>query len=655
MLQSHHRARRLVAVATMAALAALLAGCARMTPPTLDPGEDPLNVIYIAKHDSITPSSRQMRVLPSSAYRPQWFFLARRKPPRQLPFPGKIHGALAQAMAVLPGSTPVRVMITFTDTVKVPVFPRLVPEQVRDALGKNATALDSVQLVVANLRQLRGLRYGPDTLALKNTYGATILDTYWLIQAISAVMPLDRVNPLAARTDVLFIRLDAGPQAPHHDGVPDNDMDAARASIGSDHYFDLGPAGGYMALIDTGVRSTHRLLCNPSSLCMVADCYSTLGTLIGPKHCSPWDPKCQAPGAGDTYVEGHGTSSAAILVGNGASLATSTGDAHTPGNRGVTTASLDCFQVYDGERNLSAGAAVKAFELARERLDHVIVAEMQDTSAAMADVAKAADNAYLTGAVVVAANGNFEGAGTGFPARGRRVIGVGAYHLQFDAYVQGQAWGSTDDGRVKPDIVAPSYTETATNGGDDAMGYFTGTSGATPYAAGAALLLRNWMTAAELNPSFDPGQVYAHLILAGDEVGPFSPTSRHGAGRIHLPAGGSSWYGKVWVSEATRSVDVPIDIAAGDGIKKLSAAIWWPETTPTAGGPPDTHNDVDLAIVSPGLFGSAQATSAGRNGVFERAVVSGSPTLSGRWILRINSYTQRTGPQIVYWAASLMP
>ena len=39
------------------------------------------------------------------------------------------------------------------------------------------------------------------------------------------------------------------------------------------------------------------------------------------------------------------------------------------------------------------------------------------------------------------------------------------------------------------------------------------TSGAAPYVAGAAALLRNWIL--QVRPSVDPGHIYALLILSG--------------------------------------------------------------------------------------------------------------------------------------------
>jgi hypothetical protein len=634
----------------------LVAGCAPLQPPPLRAGDDPFDVIHIAAYGSVDPASRRVEMLPRSAYRSRWFFDRPRGPSRPLPRVDKIHPDLRALMGGPTPPTRVEVIVTFADTVQIPLFPTADYGDDRTS-GKNPARLDSAQTIIQALRLSRQAQYLADTTALKTLPGVTIRKTFWLLQACLVSMPLGQVTPLSLQPTVVSIRLNRGRVAPHHDAERANDVDKGREAIGSDPYYGLSMESGWIALLDTGVRTTHRILRDPSRLCMVADCVSGDGTNVSPKACSKVRPDGTIIGGGDVYVEGHGTGSAAIMVANanypGNATSTTPPAEYGPWHRGVTKASLDCFRVYGSDRALRVDAVLHAFELAVARLDHVIVAEMQENAAmGMGDVAVVADHAYATGAAIIGANGNDEGLGVGIPARARRAIGVGVYHLQFGSYIEGQAHGPTADGRLKPDIVAPSYTETAANASDWDMEYHGGTSGATPYAAGAASLIHDWMTAGWDEP--DAGQVYAHLILSGDQAGPFNSGSLYGAGRIHLPPTGEARYGKIWVSDAIRYVEIPIDLPAG-GVPRLAAAIWWPESSVVVGDQElDTHNDIDLEIREPGKR-DARAASNGPNGVFERAVVEGSPTLTGRWNLRVIPYTMRTGPQVVYWGASLMP
>src|SRR5262249_36519127 len=136
-------------------------------------------------------------------------------------------------------------------------------------------------------------------------------------------------------------------------------------------------------------------------------------------------------------------------------------------------------------------------------LDPVVVAEMQALGGDQCDISLAADNAFDCGAVVIAAQGNRDEVSdhkVACPARAHWAIGVGAFAVT-DAgnppTPVAQCAGPTDDQRVEPDIITPTNTLTAgdheTLSGckvddDRAFNPLTATSGATPYAAGAAAL-----------------------------------------------------------------------------------------------------------------------------------------------------------------------
>jgi hypothetical protein len=305
-----------------------------------------------------------------------------------------------------------------------------------------------------------------------------------------------------------------------------------------------------------------------------------------------------------------------------------------------------------GEDDVSqTDAAYDAMQLSVERGNQVILAELAETTPDVVDLAAAAEAAYDAGVVVIAPDGNDLTLGPASPANARRVLAVGAYDADTGDWWDEQAWGQTTDGRVKPDLIAPSNSETAANAQGN-LHNFGGTSGAAPYVAGAAYLVRNWMALNSEDP-VDPGQVYAMLILSGDEVGPFGTGTKTGAGRVRLPGSGTCWWGKVWVSSAVRYVDVPIDVPSGT--VRVEAALWWPESTAVvAGATVDTHNDVNLELWSPSR--SLSGSSRSVDGVFERARVDAAAGLdAGQWHLRVKAETIRTGAQWVYWAASVLP
>jgi hypothetical protein len=233
------------------------------------------------------------------------------------------------------------------------------------------------------------------------------------------------------------------------------------------------------------------------------------------------------------------------------------------------------------------------------------------------------------------------------PAYARKVIGVGAFDFAdpTGAPLVQQNAGPTADGRVKPDVMGPTTTETAGNTGPDQYFPYTLTSGAAPYVAGAAALMRNWLK--WVGRVTDPGQVYAQLILAGRKPFPFE--SRSGAGPIELRPPGTVSFGKVSLIGGEH-IDLPIGIA-GSGTVRLEAAIWWPErlVTDAAGNRVDSHSDISLYLLDEDQ--NLRALSSGGQGVFGRAEADMQVHApNGVW-LRIRRAGLSDDPQTVYWAA----
>ena len=638
---------RRVALVLLLVGATGLAGCARLEPPRSGRNEQPYDRVYSGSYATADSAAFAVRPLPRSAYKPRWFFDVRTVAPRTLPPRPKIHPALRAWIDSHPPGFHERLMVTFVDTLSMPRLPARQTWLTRHTHA-NFTRDTIVARMIQRIALRRGFQYEVDTLAFAARYQARVLKTYWLLQAALVEMPLGRVDQLAADRTVRFIRLDAGGPPPQfvNTWYPD-DVRCARNAIGSDHYFDLGLNYGWAAILDTGVYTDHDLL-SSASLCMVADCYGQDCLALSRFTCDG-----TVAGA-DRDPGGHGTCSAAIL----------TGQTNDPAFRGVTTLDLDCFTVYDTNNRANGGAAFDAFQLAAERGNPIILAETAEPG--MLDVRLGAENAYALGSAVIAANGNDYTKGIGDPATSPRVLGVGAYNVYGSAWWTAQAWGPTAAGRFKPELIAPSQTQTAGVGSPTDLKVFGGTSGAAPYAAGAASLLRNWMMIVT-GENVDPGQVYAHLILSGDQVGPFKSPAQTGAGKFRLPPTGTAKWGKAWVSETLREVVLDVEVPAGT-VRRLNAAIWWPETTIVEQGPDPTtivekiiHNQLGLEIVSPGFFGSVRASSASDSGVVEKARVDGSPTLdAGLWHIRIKVRSissdpdAATRPQAVYWCYSLL-
>ena len=523
------------------------------------------------------------------------------------------------------GSEVEEVLVTFHDELTIPRFPEPDPRKSRrDPYNKRC--LREAEKLVADIIERRASRYREVGRSLMKEHKAKVVEPFWLISGARVTMPLSAARALAKRDDVAYIEPRYPEEAPPQNANPNDDVADGRARMSSDPYFDLGLTGGFIGLLDTGVRFTHVQFNSPSHIDFRRDCVAGGATCTAGPGFDPTD---------DSW--NHGTCSAAIITGNARQGADF---------RGVTAITLDSFKIYpSGGGFLDSNAAVRAFQVAVSVLDRVIVAEMQGGGDDLSAISAAGDAAFDAGAVVIAANGNNGPAAStvNTPANAHRVIGVGNFDVQTQAQINGQSRGPAPDGRFKPDIQAPTQTETASSASDTAFKSFSGTSGATPYAAGAAALLRNWLRGTA--GTIDPGQVYAQLILSGQQPYPFNNTS--GAGPLRLPTDGSAWWGKTTVSNG-QTIDIPLGIS-GASTNTLDAALWWPEfvfNLPLIGRF-EIHNDVDLHLVDPS--GTVRASSVSIPSVFERARVSGA-IRNGTWKLRIRGYSV-SGTQTVYWAA----
>lgn len=522
----------------------------------------------------------------------------------------KVHPVLKELIATRPPDERHELMVVFREDVAIPRFPEPDDRQPRDS-ATNQRLLRRADELVKEIAARRQAGYRELGAALDEAK-ARVLETFWIINAVLVEMPLASVSHLVDRPDVVSVEPRDTGQKP-----PQRMISDGRTRITSDPYFNLAQTSGWIGLLDTGLRFSHTLYNSPSNIALRIDSVNT-GAGANP--------------ADDCW--NHGTSTAAIITGN---------NNLTNNHRGVTAITLDSFKVYPaGCGGLDGAAVVRAFQDAVRWLDRVIVAEMQDVSDDLGSISQAADAAYNAGAVVIAANGNNgpNARTVNAPANAHRVIGVGAFDVQSGNLESYQSRGPTRDSRFKPDIQAPTNTESASSASDTAVQSFGGTSGATPYGAGAAALLRNWLRGN--SGSIDPGQVYAQMILSGQKPYPFD--NDIGAGHLRLPTDGWAWWGKTNVNNHDQ-IDIPISI--GSSISRLDAALWWPEFgLSILWITIDPHNDIDLRLVDPA--GTTRAFSVSINSVFERARVTGG-IAAGTWKLRITGFNVPAGPQVVYW------
>lgn len=734
------RAVLLAAALTCFAAAASGAPHAPHATPKARPGAQPFDRVTAFRGDA---AGRTVRLLPSAFRSPFGHGVGTAVPSAPVSPASKLHPYLRFILSdtsahAHPESADV--IVTWRDTLRLPLFPVL--RGGGSPAGPNAAVLARIDSLIQSIRSVRAREYLADTLALRLNGGGRVLRTYWLIRGALVRAPLDQILPVAADSSIVSVDLGNGPEVPPRDstsvGTVCDDMEAACADIGARSFGRDGYGVGGITLLDTGIRSTHERLSNPSPIASSVDMTATSGTGNPVDEC-----------------EGHGTLTAGILAGNGrVTVESGNGSLQEQWSReceGVTvktatkgapflSASIHSVKVYSTtpppcvppgtacarcpntdtscRLYLDHDAVVRAFQTGIAMGDKVVVAEMEAQTSNHSPISLAADHAFDTGHVVIAANGNYAGdCGLGAcgsvwesggcvasPANARKVIGAGAYVMgdekdadgDFKTYA-GQSLGPTEDGRIKPDLQAPTEivapsNEDADNMGDRMYRGHGGTSGATPFAAGAALLAWNWMQSKTTSP-VDAGQVYAHLILSthhaasasgsgsqlpasssvsaatcativdqilaqGAKVNlggpipnlpattPFDDT--RGAGLLRLAKSSSSWFGEVSVGN-NEAVLIPLDFPSRPP-RKVEAAIWWPEgfDQESDGSVKDTRSDVDLVLLSP----TCEVAAAGqlRRGVWERVGADGGG-LTGRWVLVILGARIPIAAQDVYFSA----
>jgi serine protease AprX len=587
-------------------------------------------------------------------------------PPRHPgPVREKIHHVLEQMVEEEDPELRVEVFVNLADNSPVPRFPDPPLGHAADSRAAAQFQAASTEIVHDLLAHLRR-----STATLRARLAARgiridVVDQLWLLNGFVAHVRLGDIPELAGTDAVLhvqpnFLATHSRPPVHESDDLPHGDVALGRQRIGSDAYAALpGMDQGRIGLLDTGVNA-HVLLGPPPGGNLGANGDCVAGGLL-----------CSTLGASDSFntfdCHDHGTASAAVLSGN---------DSFGNPLRGVTDILVDSWKVWfrappdchnDG---YVASAVVHALQAGLLLGSRVFAIVLQGDEPEHGATSSASNAAFHAGAVVVAANGNCAisslcNQATGVPqpstvrapANAHAVIGVGAFNvvdLETRPY-QGQ--GPTVDGRIKPDLQAPTDVRTAGAGHFfEIKERYGGTSAATPFAAGAAALMRNWLAKFD---TFDPGQTYCRLILSGDRT--WTPaddySNVHGVGHLQLPEliCRTAHWGKVTLWPARlrpgarrviQVVNIPLEVKAGH--REIVAALWWP------GSPWQDHNNIDLRVLDPD--GKVQAGGLSVHSVFERVRILaewGSSLAPGTWTVQVRGTHLQSPPQTVYWTADL--
>jgi serine protease AprX len=270
-------------------------------------------------------------------------------------------------------------------------------------------------------------------------------------------------------------------------------------------------------------------------------------------------------------------------------------------------------------------------------------------------LSQAVNQAHAAGLVVAVAAGN-SGPGTctvSSPGAAADAVTVGAMSdlgVNGFALARFSSRGKTADGRMKPDVVAPGVNVTSAIAGTTATyEAWSGTSMATPFVAGVALLMR------DANPSLSAGAVKAALTATAQDWGPSGADLDYGAGRLDayaaLQSAGAGLTGppstpahaaysgslsgtgavKDYVLNVT---DTQYPIAATLILTSVSGATSW-------------SRDFDLYLYSPSGAIAAKAETG-----YRQDEIGYRPPATGAYTLRVKSYTG-SGAYVVDLSAGL--
>jgi hypothetical protein len=276
--------------------------------------------------------------------------------------------------------------------------------------------------------------------------------------------------------------------------------------------------------------------------------------------------------------------------------------------------------------------------------------------------------------LVFFANGNTAGPGTvGSPAGNKNGLGIGNCQNGANSGLKSasSSEGPTADGRLKPTIMAPGQSiQSADGAGTSGYKSLTGTSMASPAAAGGTTLIRQYLTegwypTGTPNPAhaFTPSgallKAMAITSTDNDMVGHNVPDFTMGWGRIKLD---NVLY---FAGDAVRTalVEEPDGVATGEFVEyqvrvtdpavSLKITLCWTDRAALPGPGIKLVNDLDLTVTDPGgltylgnVFVAGESQTAGtpdRLNV-EEGVRRGAPA-AGVWTIRVSGANVPLGPQ----------
>ena len=268
------------------------------------------------------------------------------------------------------------------------------------------------------------------------------------------------------------------------------------------------------------------------------------------------------------------------------------------------------------------------------------------------------------------------------PATAKNVVSVGNHQNRYngapDTVMQGSSRGPTDDGRIKPDLIAPggyvrscrAQEATDTGGSTWDNNYYleyTGTSMATPNAAGMAVMIREYLEEIAQRPSPQGALVKALLVLGAEDIGNRNiPNEDEGWGRINLrntlaPSTGQG----IWVDDRSAMSGTgnyktySFNVSKSSGLFK--AVLTWSDERGSRFSSSQLVNDLDLVVISPdgttylgNDFSNGRSTTGGsKDTVNNLEVILIDSASIGTWTVKVQD-GQHSGSKTQPYAIAIL-
>ena len=215
--------------------------------------------------------------------------------------------------------------------------------------------------------------------------------------------------------------------------------------------------------------------------------------------------------------------------------------------------------------------------------------------------------------ILVWANGNERGygrCGSSYgtvppPVPAKNTIAVGATVVDNDAMTTFSSWGPTDDGRMRPDVVAPGDSRRPLMGGTMSCSYFSlylpmaGTSQAAPAVTGAVTLaLEMWNR--EMGPEDPSAALMKALVIHGArDLGRPGPDYEFGFGIVQVPEILDAILERAFREITLDQGETRLIRLRVNGLEAVKVTLVWSDPP----GPPlsgrDLVNDLNLSVTTP--------------------------------------------------------